>query len=222
MVFRVQVEGVPSYDEYQAALVIPDDSDFGRKVPVILGTPTINRLVRGMKESEFNTVPEEWQYSKWSYEHVNQIRLHKMDVPEGSFQTNTRENPIDLDEKVLLRNKIPIPAFETAIVHGCTEHTIMMGHQLNVMTQALYLEDEANLPNSLMVQRVYTDLKNGSRNIALAVRNVTTRSLFISAGRQIGRVVAANEVPDAQPTPELMKKLAEEDSSPKVPLTVEQ
>ena len=214
VVFRVQVEWVPSYNENQCALVLPDDTDFGRKVPVILGTPTINRLVRSMKESEFETAPEEWQYSKWSYEHVNQLRMHKLDLADTNYPTNTWEDPTDLDERVLLRKKLLVPAFETVIVHGTTERTMMMGHRLNVMTQAPYPEDQANLPNGLVVQRVYTDLRNGSRNVALAVRNVTSRTIFLAAGKQIGRVVTANEVPEAWPSPELLRKLEEEDTSP--------
>ena len=42
VIIRVQVEGVKGYDEDQVALVIPDSTAFGIRVPVILGTPTIN------------------------------------------------------------------------------------------------------------------------------------------------------------------------------------
>ena len=59
VVIQVRVEGVPSYEEDQVALVVPDNTPFGKKVPVIIGTPTINRLVRSMKEAEFETAPEE-------------------------------------------------------------------------------------------------------------------------------------------------------------------
>ena len=40
MVFRVQIEGIPSYNEEQVALVVNDESAFARKVPIILGTLT--------------------------------------------------------------------------------------------------------------------------------------------------------------------------------------
>ena len=38
---RVQVEGMRGYNEDQVALVIPDPTDFGSQVPVILSTPSI-------------------------------------------------------------------------------------------------------------------------------------------------------------------------------------
>ena len=58
---RVQFPGIPSYDENQMALVIRDGSEFSRRVPVIIGTPTIDQVVWALKESEFDTIPEEWQ-----------------------------------------------------------------------------------------------------------------------------------------------------------------
>ena len=42
---RVEIEGVPSYAEDQVFLVMEDNSAYSRQVPVILGTPTINRVV---------------------------------------------------------------------------------------------------------------------------------------------------------------------------------
>ena len=50
VVFRVRIEGIPSYDEEQVALVIEDGSSFSKKVPVLLGTLTLHRVIRSMKE----------------------------------------------------------------------------------------------------------------------------------------------------------------------------
>ena len=60
VIINVQVEGIPSYYEEQVALVIPDVTQLGMKVLVILGTPMIHRLCHQMKESEIQTAPEEW------------------------------------------------------------------------------------------------------------------------------------------------------------------
>ena len=61
VVFRIQIEGVKSYDEEQVALVVADETNFGHKVPIILGTPTIHRVVRSMKESEMENASPEWE-----------------------------------------------------------------------------------------------------------------------------------------------------------------
>ena len=39
---RVQAEGMKGYDKDHIALVIPDLTSFGVRVPITLGTPTIN------------------------------------------------------------------------------------------------------------------------------------------------------------------------------------
>ena len=51
------------------------------------------------------------------------------------------ENPTDLDELVLQKKEVTIPAFESIILCCRTRKTMMMGYKLHVMTQATYLED---------------------------------------------------------------------------------
>ena len=53
---RAQVEGVRGYNKVQVALVIPDLAAFGARVPVTLGTPTINQIVNVIKKSEIDEV----------------------------------------------------------------------------------------------------------------------------------------------------------------------
>ena len=84
----------------------------------------------------------------------------------GKFPTNTAEHPLDLDEKVLLTDKCIIPGFQSVVVHSRIQSTMMMGHCLNVMSQAPYPDDKADLPNGLYVMRTYTELKDSSRSIA--------------------------------------------------------
>ena len=58
VVIRVQIPFIPSYDEDQVVLIVSDDSCFITRCPVILGTPTINRV---MKESKLENALEAWQ-----------------------------------------------------------------------------------------------------------------------------------------------------------------
>ena len=126
------------------------------------------------------------------------------------FPTNTAEDPLDLDEKVLLADKCMIPGFQSVVTHGRTQRTIMMGHRLNVMTQAPYSDDKADLPNRLYVMRTYTELKDGSRSVSVVLQNLTARPIHLARGQVIGRVAAANAVPEAQCLPDLLKKLGDE------------
>ena len=126
-----------------------------------------------------------------------------------TMPTNTGENPTDLDELVLLKNKVTIPAFESIILHCRTCRMMMMGYKLHVMTQATYLEDQANLPNEVYVVKTYTELCDGSRNVSVVLRNLIGKPVHLAARRPVARVVAANAVPDAAPSPEFLKELDE-------------
>ena len=59
VVICVQVEGVPKYDEDQVTIVVDDNTSFSWRVPVVLGTPTTNRVVTVMKESNLDNAPME-------------------------------------------------------------------------------------------------------------------------------------------------------------------
>ena len=50
VIIRVKVEGVKGYDEDQ----VLDQTTFGSRVPVTLGTPTINQIENVIKESEID------------------------------------------------------------------------------------------------------------------------------------------------------------------------
>ena len=128
----VQFPGIPSYDEDQVAPVIRDGSEFSRRVPVIIGTPTIDRVVRALKESEMDTVLEEWQRAQHAHEYVSSFFVRSMNLAEP-MPTNTNQNPLDLNEKVFLKNKCTIPSFESIVVQARTHRTMMMGYCLNVM-----------------------------------------------------------------------------------------
>ena len=90
---------------------------------------------------------------------------------------------------------------------------MIMGHQLRVMTQAPYPEDKANLPVGLYMLCSYTELHGGSRTAHVVLRNGTSRPIRLSQGRVVGRVVAANLVPDAEVTLAFMQKMYEDDAN---------
>ena len=58
--------------------------------------------------------------------------------------------------------------------------------------------------------RTYTELKDGSRSVSIVLRNLTARPIHLARGQVIGRVAAANVVPEAQCLPDLLKKLGDE------------
>ena len=179
-----------------------------------------------MKESEIQMAPEEWQHALLSYEASRNVSIHAMTPqldpdPGIEYPTNTGQNPVDLDKSVLLKDKVIILAFTSQIVHIRTQKTFMKDHRLNVMVQPPYPEDKAKLPVGLYIQQVYTKMKDGSQNVSTVLRNGTGKSMHLAAGWLVGRIVAANLVPDAVASSELEAKLAK-NREPEPPLTMEQ
>ena len=207
---QVQFPGIPSYDKNQVALVIRDGSEFSWRVPVIIGTPTIDRVVRALKESDLDTIPEEWQRARHGDKFMNGFFVRSMNLTEP-MPTNTNQDPLDLNEKVFLKNKCTIPGFQSTVVRARTHQTMMMGYRLNVITQAPYIEDWANLLVDVYVVSTYSELCDGSQSVAIVLHNLTGKPVHLPAGRVNARVLAANIIPEGKPTPELIKKLDEQD-----------
>ena len=124
-IINVRIEGIDSYNEEQVVLVIEDVSRLGMRVPVILGTPTIYRLCQQLKESEFETAPDEWQHALRCYEVAQQIPLNSMSVePDRTkYPTNTGQKPMDLDVQLILTDKVIVPTFSSQIIKVRTKKT---------------------------------------------------------------------------------------------------
>ena len=57
----------------------------------------------------------------------------------------------------------------------------------------------------------YSELQDSSRSVAVVLRNLMGKLVHLQAGRVIAQVLAANIIPEGKPTPELTKKLDEQD-----------
>ena len=92
---------------------------------MILGTPTINRIVMVMRESEKLMAPPEWQYSCHSYKCANSFLMGMVgaEAEEGAvgFAINTDVNPANLNERIKSKEWFVVPAFGTLVLHRQTE-----------------------------------------------------------------------------------------------------
>ena len=130
------------------------------------------------------------------------------------FTTNMPISPTNLDEKIKLKDGFAVPVFGMLVLHERTEQMMMLDCTLQVITQALYPGDQANLPNSLYVLSIYTQLNPSSRNVAVVICNGTFCVICMPGGRQIGWVITANAIPDPHASLDLLKKLDKEESTP--------
>ena len=54
VILRVQVKEITGYDEDMVFLVVPDELEFARHVPIVVRTCTLGRIVNVIKESEMD------------------------------------------------------------------------------------------------------------------------------------------------------------------------
>ena len=60
VITRLQVKEVAGYEEDVVFLVVPDDSTFGNRVPIVIGTCTLVQVINVIKESEMDQISTPW------------------------------------------------------------------------------------------------------------------------------------------------------------------
>ena len=60
VILRVQVKEITRYNEDIVFLIVTDGSDFSRRVPLVIGTCTLSRMVNVIKESELDMLSPPW------------------------------------------------------------------------------------------------------------------------------------------------------------------
>ena len=157
VIIQVQVDGVWGYDEDQIALIIPDFSNFVVRVPIILGTPTIERVVNMMREAEMDALAMPWANARAA--HLLAVR-RMAPVKVG----NDHEEGYNTNQDGFVMHTQRVETLEPFSSHvipmKMTE--AHLGECLNIMVQALYVQD-GTLPPGLTVKNMYTELRKGSK-----------------------------------------------------------
>ena len=189
VVMNVKVPCVQGYDEDQIAIVMDDPGM--SEWPVILGTPTIYRVMEVIKESEISklTVPLASSRVSWLMRDV-QARLGQVVVNDVA---NKPISPLNVDEVVRVASKCTIPPFGHKAIHGKV-NLVLHGYKMNMMTHGLE-KRSPSLPLGINVQTVYATLADGSNRVTVVLRNNTWDWLEIKKSIPITQMVAANEIP---------------------------
>ena len=189
VMMNVKVHCVQGYDEDQTAIVMDDPGM--SEWPVILGIPTLYRVMEVIKESEISKLVVPWASSRVSWLMIDiQAKLGQVVVNDIA---NTPILPLNVDEVVRVTSKCTIPPFGHKAIHGKV-NLILHGYKMNVMTHGLE-ERSPSLPLGIDVLTVYATLANGSNGVTVVLRNNTWDWLEIKKGMPIAWMVATNEVP---------------------------
>ena len=189
IMMNVKVPCVQGYDEDQIAIVMDDPGMTEWRV--ILGTPTIYRVMEVIKESEISVLAVPWASSRVSWLMRNmKARLSQVVVKDVA---NKPISPLNVDEVVRVASKCIVPPFGHKVIHGKV-NLVLHGYKMNVMTHGLE-KRSPSLPLGIDVQTVYATLADGSNRVTVVLRNNTWDWLEVKKGIPIARMVAANETP---------------------------
>ena len=189
IMMNIKVPCVQGYNEDQIAIVM-DDPGMAKWL-VILGTPTLYRIMEVIKESEISKLAVPWASSRVSW--LMRDVLAKLGQVVVNDIANKPIAPFHVDEVVSMTSKCTVPPFGHKAIHGKV-NLILHGNKMNVMTHGLE-KRSPSLPLGIDVQTVYATLADGSNRVTVVLRNNTQDWLEIKQGMPITRMVAANEVP---------------------------
>ena len=93
-------------------------------------------------------------------------------------------DPTNINETVKMTKQEELEAFSSQIGHGHTK-TVLWGNGMYVMTQAPQKGEEPCLSHGLCVANTYTEMTNGSKHVAIVIKNQMAAAVTIGKGIKI-------------------------------------
>ena len=199
IIIQVQVDGVHCYNEDQIALVVLDLSNFVARIPIILGTPTISHIINVMKEKDIDILVTPWATAQV----VHLLSVWRTAATVEDDQATEESGPGAYDEVVITKNMETVDAFSSHVIPVKGEKAYM-GERINVITQVLWAKN-SSLPQGHTMQNAYSELREGSKNAVVVVRNSMAYPQTLKKKTPVARAVAAT----AEPKPPAETRLPE-------------
>ena len=167
VMINVKIPFVKGYNEDQIAIIMDDPGM--KNCLVILGMPTIFRVMEVIKESEISKLAIPWASSRVSWlmrgihGHMSQLNVDNV--------ANKLVAPLSVDKVVQVSHKCKIPPFGYKVIHGSVG-LVLQGYRMNAMTHGLEKRSPL-LPLRVDVQSAYAMLATGSNRVTVVLRNNT-------------------------------------------------
>ena len=168
-ILHMQVREIAGYHKDIVFLVVPDESEFDNRIPLVIGTCMIGQIINVIWESEIDHLSMPWATARM----VQLLSCQKStavftpgSVGEAQSEgTSGGPQEVDVDELVKVRESIHLGPFQTKIMEGWVKP--LFGDMTHVMITPLKAGEgqpsEARpLPLGLHILHAYTHLKNGS------------------------------------------------------------
>ena len=215
IILHMQVWEIAGYDEDVVFLMVSDESEFGHRVPLVIGTCTIGWIINVIWESEIDHLSTPWATARmvqllscWKSTAVLTLGSVGEAQSEGA---SGGPQEVDVDELVTVRECLLRTIAK--IIEGWIKS--LLGDTAHVMITLLKGGEgqpwEARpFPPGLHVLHAYTHLKNGSGKVSLMVRNMSDSHIFLKKGVPAAQVMSASPVPPTELSPEMETALGME------------
>ena len=217
VILCVQVREITGYDKDIVFLEVPDESEFGHRVALVIGTCMIGQIINVIWESEIDHLSMPWATARM----VHLLSCQKStavftpgSVGEAQSEGTSRGlQEMDVDELVTVRESIRLGPFQTKIIEGWVRP--LFGGMAHMMITPLkvgegQLLEARPLPLGLHILHTHMCLKNGSSRVSPMVRNMSESHIFLKKGVPVARVVTASPVPPMEWLPEMEATLGTE------------
>ena len=122
IILCMQVQGIGEYDEDVVFRMVPDESEIGHRVPLVIGTCTIGQIINVIWDSEIDHLSMPWAtvrmvqlLSCWKGMAVLTLGSAGEAQSEG---TSGGSQEVDMDELVMVRESVCLGPFQTKIIEG--------------------------------------------------------------------------------------------------------
>ena len=160
----MQVQEITVYDEDIVFLVVPDESEFGWRVPLVIGTCTIGQIINIIQESEIDHLSMPWAIARMAQLLSCQKSTAVLTLGSAEAQSEGASGglqEVDVDELVTVRESVRLGLFQTKIIEGQVKP--LFGDMAHIMITLLKAgegqpRDSRPLPVGLHVLHMYTHL----------------------------------------------------------------
>ena len=168
VIINLQVDAANKYNEDAIAVVIPDASKFASRVPMILGTCTLGRVVEAMKESELESLTPQWDMVWYARELVVKTGRVEWKIAGSQCKKATVEGA---DEVLTAwRGELLEPYATYQIMAKIKARATGAGQYVLIHTLP---HGESKLLIGVEVRDTYTRVQQGKGTISVVVQNMT-------------------------------------------------
>ena len=185
---RLEIPGLPKFGEDVLMLVI-DDSPYGKRVPIQLGTIHIDMVLKALEGNEGHEVSEGWKRAQLA-------ATLKLGQAQTAIGEGEGINLDDLVGSVTTTQRIKLAPFEGRTISGVMKGPIRgvgISKRVNVLSEP----SEGQLREGAVFSAVpaYTYASPGSTRVQVMIKNLTAHAVTVGKGQVVAELKPANAIP---------------------------